>query len=344
MRKKKLVSIIIPVYNSEKFLERTLKSVLSQTYGKIEVLLIDDGSTDGSGDICDRYQDMDFRVRVFHRENRGVSAARNLGILHMKGEFCQFVDSDDVIPENYTEVLTEKLEQSGCDVAFCGVAKTVQGVTYSFALDDEVLSVDEYLYELYRGEKFVTKSACIGLYRADIIKKGKIGFPKHISCGEDSVFVMRYIKHCRSVRAVDDTIYHYRYDNSNSATRVLYYDHFLVEMERYELARELIKKDDVKRAVAQFYMDQEIRELVWYISLSQEKYRTKICTLKKFVRNKGNGYAIRFYRRDDRKKSWIIPVMIRMRAAIPLYLALRHRSVALGNGSLGEKKVQSAYR
>ena len=101
MEKEKLVSMIIPVYNSAAFLERTLISVLSQSYKNIEVLLIDDGSTDGSGVICDRYQDIDSRIRVFHRKNGGVSAARNLGICHMKGEFCQFVDSDDMIRRSW---------------------------------------------------------------------------------------------------------------------------------------------------------------------------------------------------------------------------------------------------
>ena len=229
-------------------------------------------------------------------------------------------------------------------MAFCGVEKTIEGITYSFVLDDKVLSVDEYLYELYRGEKFVTKSACIGLYRSDIIRKEKIGFPKHIRCGEDSVFIMRYIRHCKSVRAVNSTIYYYRYDNGNSATSSVYYDHFLIEMERYGLARGLIKRNDIKKAVAQFYMNQEIRELVQYIKFSRETYWTKIRTLKKFVRNEGTNYAIRFYKRDDRKKSLVIPVIIRMRAAFPLYLALRHRSVALDNGNFGKEKIQSAYR
>lgn len=344
IKMEKLVSIIIPVYNSAAFLERTLTSVLGQTYKNIEVLLIDDGSTDNSGEICDKFRETDSRVRVFREENSGVSAARNLGLCHMRGELCQFVDGDDVVPENYTETMAKKLEESGCDVVFCGVAKILQGVRYSFELKDEVLSVDEYLYELYRGDRFVTKSACIGLYRADVIRREKIRFPENICCGEDSIFVMRYMKHCKSVGAVPDTIYHYMCDNGDSATSAVYYDHFLVEMERYELASQMIGKDERKKAVAQFYMNQEIRELVQYVSFSGEPYGAKVRALRKFVKNERTGYAIRFYKRDDKRKSRMIPVMIRLRTALGLYLALKHRRIVVDNGRFQREKVRSAYR
>lgn len=90
-----LVSIIVPVYNVERYIDKCINSILEQTYPHIELLLIDDGSPDKSGAICDRYAQKDNRVRVFHKQNAGVSAARNTGINHAKGEFITFVDSDD---------------------------------------------------------------------------------------------------------------------------------------------------------------------------------------------------------------------------------------------------------
>ena len=95
-----LISVIVPVYNIEKYLERCVNSIREQTYTNLEILLVDDGSTDSSGTICDKFAEEDNRVRVFHKENGGSSSARNLGIAEAKGEYLGFVDSDDYISAN----------------------------------------------------------------------------------------------------------------------------------------------------------------------------------------------------------------------------------------------------
>ena len=338
-----MVSIIIPVYNSADFLDRTLKSVLGQIYENIEILLVNDGSTDESGVVCDQYKKEDSRIRVIHKENGGVSTARNIGLYNMKGEFCQFVDSDDVIPENYTKILVERLEESRCDAAFCGVEKIWDNKRYLLELSDEVYSTDEYIYELYKGDKFATKSACVGIYKTDIIKSGNVTFPENVHCGEDSIFIMEYIKHCKAIRTVHGTVYNYMHDNVNSATSAVYYDHFLVEMQRYKLANRIIKDKGIKESVAQFYMNSEIRELLQYVIYSEEKYSVKIETLKRFVNNLDTKYAIRFYRRDDKKKSLLIPVMIRNRVAFMLYFALKYRGRYLQKENFKKVKVKSLY-
>ena len=96
-----MISIIVPVYNAEKTLPQCIDSILSQKYSDFEVLLIDDGSTDNSGRLCDTYSQKDKRIRVFHQENQGVSAARNLGLEQMKGEFVTFCDSDDWVEDTW---------------------------------------------------------------------------------------------------------------------------------------------------------------------------------------------------------------------------------------------------
>ena len=104
------ISVIIPVYNTEKFLHRCIDSILTQTYTDFELLLIDDGSKDSSGSICDEYAEKDSRVRVFHKENGGVSSARNLGLDNAWGEWITFVDSDDYIEENFLKSFDGNLD------------------------------------------------------------------------------------------------------------------------------------------------------------------------------------------------------------------------------------------
>lgn len=115
-----LISVIVPVYNVEKYLKRCLDSIRKQTYSNIEILLIDDGSTDQSGRICDDFAKLDSRVRVFHKENGGVSTARNLGIEQAKGEYITFVDSDDYVDSDYIEYLYHLASAQKCLIALCG--------------------------------------------------------------------------------------------------------------------------------------------------------------------------------------------------------------------------------
>ena len=104
-----LISVIVPVYNIENYLERCVNSIREQTYNNLEILLVDDGSTDSSGALCDRFAEADERIRVFHKENGGSSSARNLGIAEAKGEYLGFVDSDDYISANMYELLVGAL-------------------------------------------------------------------------------------------------------------------------------------------------------------------------------------------------------------------------------------------
>ncbi|MCM1441390.1 MAG: glycosyltransferase, partial [Roseburia sp.] len=114
------VSIVVPVYNCEPYLEKCIHSILEQTYENIELVLIDDGASDGSGEICDAYRDHD-RVRIYHKENEGVSRARNDGILQASGQYIMFVDSDDTIEGTMVETLVRALQENGADCSLCGL-------------------------------------------------------------------------------------------------------------------------------------------------------------------------------------------------------------------------------
>ena len=115
-----MISVIVPVYNVEPYLRKCLDSVINQTYKDMEILIVDDGSTDGSDDICDEYK-TDKRVRVFHTENRGLSCARNVGLDNAKGDWIGFVDSDDWIEPEMYELLIKGAEETGADIVECGI-------------------------------------------------------------------------------------------------------------------------------------------------------------------------------------------------------------------------------
>lgn len=119
-REQDLISIIVPIYNKQETLERCVDSILSQDYPNFELLLVDDGSTDGSGKICDIYAKKDSRVRSFHKENGGQASARNVGLDHARGEYVGFVDSDDYIDKDMYSLLYSKAVETGSDIAVCG--------------------------------------------------------------------------------------------------------------------------------------------------------------------------------------------------------------------------------
>ena len=119
-----LITIIVPIYRVEQYLDRCVKSLVNQTYTKIEILLVDDGSPDSCPMLCEEWGKRDTRIKVLHKENGGLSDARNYGIVHAKGEYVSFVDSDDYVSTNYIKYLYGLIEKTGADTSCC-ILKTV---------------------------------------------------------------------------------------------------------------------------------------------------------------------------------------------------------------------------
>lgn len=172
-----ILSIIVPVYNVQDYLDTCIKSLISQTYERIEIILVDDGSTDDSGRICDRYADLDSRIQVIHKENGGLSDARNLGIEIAKGEYVGFVDSDDWISTKMYEVLLKNLEVSKADIAVCERVAVYPDRMEDCGGTDSicVMNQEESLDILYANKKYGSY-ACNKLFRKELFKS--IRFPK----------------------------------------------------------------------------------------------------------------------------------------------------------------------
>ncbi|WP_051567052.1 glycosyltransferase family 2 protein [Priestia flexa] len=221
MIKNGLVSIIIPVYNAEICLARCIKSIQNQTYKNIEIILINDGSTDGSGDICEEISNEDNRVKVFNIKNSGPSVARNLGIRVASGEYIQFIDSDDFIEKDMVEKLVEQMKNE-TDLVICGsyFVNSKLKKTEHIPPIEGLFSKEEFLRNfgaLY--EKSLINPNWNKFYRLENLKKYKIQFIESISIGEDMLFNLSYIKICKKVKIIQNPLYNYIVSsNANSLT------------------------------------------------------------------------------------------------------------------------------
>ena len=205
------ISVIVPVYNVEKYLTQCIESILSQTYQEFELLLIDDGSEDNSGSICDHYSNIDSRVHVFHKENGGVSSARNMGIEHAKGEWVCFVDSDDWIDKDTFEYITGL--SKGADFLQFGYRRTGGTASEYSYVPSKVL---RYSTSVYCTKRIYHSAICGYLLKLNIIKKYKISFPNHIKYGEDQAFILKTLICSSEIVILDRHFYNYR-DREGSA-------------------------------------------------------------------------------------------------------------------------------
>ena len=209
------VSVIVPVYNTEKNLSRCIDSILGQSFSDFELLLVDDGSPDGCGAICDSYAQKDSRVRVFHKENGGVSSARNVGLDNARGEWITFVDSDDELLSDGLKVLVDNISDD-VDMVMGGHLECEEnGKLLTKVLEEKtlVLSKEESIMSLYNGYGpfyFYSGYAAFRLFRNQIIQKQHIRFDTEIAIKEDTLFVLQYL--CRSngiVRMTTFPVYMY---------------------------------------------------------------------------------------------------------------------------------------
>lgn len=206
------ISVIVPVYNAQEHLRQCIDSILVQTHTDFELLLVDDGSSDMSGTICDDYADKDGRVRVFHKENGGVSSARNLGLGNAQGEWVCFIDSDDYISHNYFEdvlayasydLITISFQEFG---AACSINGSKSTIVYSMPEDaHNVLNFSP-------NDKSMTPylSSCVHMMRKSIIDTFQIRFNPALRYGEDTLFVAKYLTHCKKIIQLPDVYYFYR--------------------------------------------------------------------------------------------------------------------------------------
>ena len=214
------ISIIVPIYNRELYLEECLNSIINQTYSNIEIILINDGSTDGSNDIINKYKERDNRIIAYTQKNSGVSSARNKGIELANGEYITFVDSDDVISNYYIETMVLNLEKDA--LVICNMKEFKNNKISLDSLDNSDIanSVDVS----FMVNKRMINTPCCKLYSKRIIDDNNISFDETISLGEDLLFNIYYIKHINKIIYHSAVLYYYRKSNSNSLSSKYYKD------------------------------------------------------------------------------------------------------------------------
>ena len=206
------VSIIVPVYNAEKTIGRCIDSILGQQYTDFELLLVDDGSKDGSGAICDSYALADSRVQVIHKENTGVSDTRNIGISRAAGVYLQFLDSDDWITPDATKLLVETARDHDCDLVISDFYRVLgERVSRKGDIDeDRVLTREEYAaHMMEQPADFYYGVLWNKLYRRDIVESHRLRMDPELSWCEDFMFNLEYIRHAQRFYALQVPIYYY---------------------------------------------------------------------------------------------------------------------------------------
>ena len=233
------VSVIIPIYNAALYLQECLYSVLNQSYTNIEVILIDDGSTDESLEICKDFQRQDARVVVLSQTNQGVSCARNVGLSVASGNYISFVDSDDWIEPEIYEILIKEMVLNNCDCAMFEYYIEYQDrtITHIHSETAEVLSNSSAIKNTITP---VNRFACSKIFSKKLIHNLK--FDTNIRVGEDTLFSCEALKHASKVYFSNKPLYHYR-QNQHSATGNGYNLNYMTAVSAYTQIAELFQKE-----------------------------------------------------------------------------------------------------
>ena len=207
------VSIIVPIYNSAKSLTRCIDSVLLQTEPDWELILVDDGSKDGSSELCRKYASADQRISYFYKENGGVSSARNRGLDLAKGDFVLFIDSDDYIEPNTLERTLGKMSEGNFDCVVWGFNQN--GHIWAPKEERDFLDINDFKRDFVKYLNNLLCSPCNKLFKRALIKEK---FNENITHAEDFIFFLEYLKNCGNISFIKDALYHYDTSVAGSLT------------------------------------------------------------------------------------------------------------------------------
>lgn len=215
-----MISVIVPVYNVENYIERCIKSIINQTYTDIELILVDDGSTDRSGKICDEYKKIDNRIKVIHKENEGVSAARNFGIQIARGSLFAFIDGDDYIDANMFEIMISKFDDDTVDICICDIECIYEKYDNNYVI---TMSNCNNITNNIDGIKLLLTNEMRGftwnkIYRRDLFCSNNISYPKGMYY-EDIFTSVQLIYQSRNIKYVKKPFYKYVQRNGSITSR-----------------------------------------------------------------------------------------------------------------------------
>ena len=309
-----LISIIVPIYNVESYLDECIESIIHQTYENLEIILVNDGSTDKSEIICEKYRNNDNRIKYLYKDNGGSGSARNLGLSMVHGNYVSFVDSDDFIELNMIEKLYSIIKSNDADIAFC-THERYGDINHPPTTDGSIkkYDIENYLLEFSLGGKVATPSAWQKLYKSTLI--ANIKFPEG-TYSEDLIWTAKVIINSHKIVFLNEALYHYRIrehsitsgENTTSAVKEQVITQHLRQMletseyiksKGYDIASEVVKVSYIIMAANSYcnILKNQIREL--------KKYLPQLLKISNLSQN----IKIDLIKRIDKRKAFKISVL-----------------------------------
>lgn len=258
MIKNELISIIIPIYNAEKTIEKCVQSVINQSYCNIEIILINDGSLDKSLYLCEKLASIDKRINIINTENKGVSNARNIGINSARGKYIMFADSDDYVDKKWCETLIQNLYlETELVISNIYCVNYDNGEIYvenNLKYSNYKLSVIDF-YKVFKWK--LLNQPYNKIYSTDIIKKHNIKFNNDLSLGEDLLFNLEYLSYCERITVINSNLYYYIKGKENSLCNKYYKNLYQIQTKLYLKMKKKLEEDSEKFEVykQEFYND-----------------------------------------------------------------------------------------
>lgn len=328
------ISVIVPIYNSEKHIKKCLDSIVNQSYKNIEIILVNDGSIDKSEEICKEYADNDKRIKYIFQLNNGVSSARNNGITNASGEYLLFVDSDDYIDLDMIEILTNNtLEEWDLIIfgfkEFCCINNTelilgsyVSSKRYDCKISD-FMEIFGQMYELR-----LLSAPWNNLFSREIIENNNIRFIEEISYGEDTLFSLKYYNSCHKVCILDKTLYNYSRSSDESLSKKFNKDKYNTVNLIYDEIRNLLEKHGKYSECNKLVIE---RSYFYHIFITLEgaignlSYKKLLALHKDIVHNKNMLDAAKLLRKERNLSIHFLALLVRkqMSKSILLFLSVK---------------------
>ena len=279
-----MVSVIIPIYNTQKYLKRCMDSVIEQTYQNIEIILIDDGSSDNSLEICKKYQENDKRVYIISGKNCGVSHARNLGIDKAKGKYLYFVDSDDYLEKEAIEKMLIEYKMRNNQLVIAGYKEIENNLVKEKNWGKQEIT-NERAKELVLHENGVGGYLWNKLFVASLIKKNDIKFQEDISVWEDVLFVMQYLNQCDNVIIINDCIYAYCRREGSAVEHSLYNNKLYTQMTAMDRISKSVYLNNVAKEILKYRRIRCCLGLIRNMALRKNIEREKFENIENELKN-----------------------------------------------------------
>lgn len=327
-----MLSIVVPVYNTSQYLSNCVNSILKQTYKDFELILVNDGSTDDSGELCDNLKKIDSRIKVIHKENGGLISAWKKGVIEATKDYIGFIDSDDYIADNYFEVLMEPILKYKCEVSICGytINDTEKKEIFptDIALDGLFKEKElEYIKNNFYHQINILNSRVIKVFEKKLLLKNFKFLNEKISLGEDKTITVPCILDAQSVY-INNKYFGYYYRIGNNSMSHLFNFRLI---NNFELLYENIINSFIMKGYINEYvyidLEKNFISVIGLIIFSNEKLKNKVSYLKKFRSLECSEILLK-YPLEEEKFSWkIIRILVKIKAFYLMCLLAKCKSI-----------------